>query len=658
MRKSILRTLVSCLAAASVAGCEGIPTHMHVRHGVEPEHADKDVVFRTTYYFRVFDVCDNDTEEALTSGSDSLVFVNKHGRGQKLLKDSLYRFVMTGKANPLFNQITFESGTLKSYEIDPLGATVDFDETNRRFLFKSRGETELDAHRDQAETEIARLLKLRQELASGASPDEALLAAVDAVILEHVRTLSPVGIKGFVGNKPLSETAEKQIAAGDAARAVAVKFKAVVPAPVAQSYKDARSRIEALLAAAKEIKEPAVAYAGWLADLSTKLGAAAPLVDTALAEVDKANKDATKALDAPMTGIESAANDGDGKRTALAGKLAPAIEARNKAHEMLDRIGKSASPISNAVVVAVAARKDLEPAMAEALEAQRRIDTQNRIARNASEDAQADFAKSAATAAALVEAASKPLSAKLVDPAVATADIAAPVEKAKAAKAAFDSAAKALKATAPDFGIAKTELGKAKAAIEAATQAAAKLKDILAVAVIDKAVADYGQASKDFAADEETFGKVTGGAASLASNFDGIADRLGTAGSSNNASAYSLVAQQLADPQKSCDETGGNVRRGFQIMGPEGVKTFDQEDRLIMAMSTSAKPLIGMLKDLSARVLQERAAGADQLLPLARERSAILRAQRSLDQARAASAVTPESIVDATIAGFEQGRGQ
>ena len=52
---------------------------------------------------------------------------------------------MTGKASEIFNQVHFESGTLKSYQIDPFGANVAYDESNNRFYFKSQQETQDDA---------------------------------------------------------------------------------------------------------------------------------------------------------------------------------------------------------------------------------------------------------------------------------------------------------------------------------------------------------------------------------------------------------------------------------------------------------------------------------------------------------------------------------
>lgn len=48
------------------------------------------------------------------------------------------------------------------------------------------------------------------------------------------------------------------------------------------------------------------------------------------------------------------------------------------------------------------------------------------------------------------------------------------------------------------------------------------------------------------------------------------------------------------------------VQRGFQVLGPEGWRTFNQDERLLVAMSSSAAPIVSTLKDLSGRVLNAR----------------------------------------------------
>lgn len=90
-----------------------------------------------------------------------------------------------------------------------------------------------------------------------------------------------------------------------------------------------------------------------------------------------------------------------------------------------------------------------------------------------------------------------------------------------------------------------------------------------------------------------------------------------------------LNRQLSGSGTQSCG-AGSELRRGFQVLGPEGWKTFDQDERLIMAMTSSAKPLIGTLQQLSSQVLKQEANSSDQLLPLVKEQLRISEAQRAL----------------------------
>ncbi len=100
-----------------------IPQQHQVRAGVDPRNADRDVRFRATYYFRVFDYCDQQ---------------DANGKPQrKVLSDSLYRFRMTGKAGALSNKVHFESGTLKAWQIDPFGSTVGYNWKSGKFEYQS-----------------------------------------------------------------------------------------------------------------------------------------------------------------------------------------------------------------------------------------------------------------------------------------------------------------------------------------------------------------------------------------------------------------------------------------------------------------------------------------------------------------------------------------
>ena len=156
--------------AGMVAAC-ALPEHMQVRSGIDPRNQDDDVRFRTTYYFRVFDACleiEPPSDEDLKKVFDETgqPFYSKTRGRYKLLSDSLYRFRMTGKANPLFSSVHFESGTLRASEIEPFGANVEFDEKSRRFRFVSRQETETRIKREAVYREIYRLKRLATNLDS------------------------------------------------------------------------------------------------------------------------------------------------------------------------------------------------------------------------------------------------------------------------------------------------------------------------------------------------------------------------------------------------------------------------------------------------------------------------------------------------------------
>ena len=102
-----------------------------------------------------------------------------------------------------------------------------------------------------------------------------------------------------------------------------------------------------------------------------------------------------------------------------------------------------------------------------------------------------------------------------------------------------------------------------------------------------------------------------------------------------------------------CPE-GTELQRGFQIMGPEGVATFNQDQRLGMAMTSIGKPLLGALKELSGRMLSEHGSPGDVVLPLVREELATLRAERVLDRLEDDPAVSVEQMIEQIIDALNQ----
>jgi len=148
-----------------LSGCQ-VPVHMQVRHGKAPANIDTDVRFRTVYYFRVFDFC--------------------RGKGAAAENqpeaESLYRFVMTGKANAYANRVRFESGTLKSYQIDPFGANIERNETGE-IRFVSVEEKNARARQNLALNNIDRLIEFRDKLdGEDGNKNGSLLTSLDTQI--------------------------------------------------------------------------------------------------------------------------------------------------------------------------------------------------------------------------------------------------------------------------------------------------------------------------------------------------------------------------------------------------------------------------------------------------------------------------------------------
>lgn len=182
-----------------------MPKGMHVREGISPSKQDDQVRFRTTYYFRVFDFCqdlngdDVDVvKEAGVKGNDVPATLNqdeepdpkKDGRTprKRILSDSLYRFRMTGKASALFTKIHFESGTLSKSQIDPFGATIEYDSRANRFRFKSQARNDEEALYEDIWREIERLRTLRSNLGDS---EGKIKEAIDALLLANFAKLGP-----------------------------------------------------------------------------------------------------------------------------------------------------------------------------------------------------------------------------------------------------------------------------------------------------------------------------------------------------------------------------------------------------------------------------------------------------------------------------------
>ena len=181
-----------------------MPDSMTVKAGDEPDNIDEDVRFRTTYYFRVFDQCNATQPSDDAQGRANKNLFEPETDGGQIISDSLYRFRMTGKANALTNMIKFESGTLKEWQIDPLGANVGYDKTNGRFYPVSQQQTIADANEAKRQTSekaafehVRELMDLRKEMldsiegeGADAKLDSDTKKAINKVITDAVGRIS------------------------------------------------------------------------------------------------------------------------------------------------------------------------------------------------------------------------------------------------------------------------------------------------------------------------------------------------------------------------------------------------------------------------------------------------------------------------------------
>lgn len=71
-------------------------------------------------------------------------------------------------------------------------------------------------------------------------------------------------------------------------------------------------------------------------------------------------------------------------------------------------------------------------------------------------------------------------------------------------------------------------------------------------------------------------------------------------------------------PNPLCPE-GRPIKKSYSLYGPEGVRELDPDERLLMAMSSDSKPLIGMLEELSGRQRKAVSAGKGAANTLAEE---------------------------------------
>jgi len=204
--------LVFVAVAFGVSGCSGDVGASHrIDSGVDPKHQDRNVRFRTTYYFRVFDICDVLDEERRSVDYSTVgrTFTKRTKDTYKILNDSLYRFRMTGKASAMSQDVIFESGTLRAEQIDPFGSSIDVDEATRKFQVRSASENRELQKRNNVYTEVEHLYSLRKT--AGQEDHQDAVAKIESLVLEQLQDLGKGGIAQSVSAAVMATTARESV---------------------------------------------------------------------------------------------------------------------------------------------------------------------------------------------------------------------------------------------------------------------------------------------------------------------------------------------------------------------------------------------------------------------------------------------------------------
>lgn len=211
--------LASIFAASTLVGCASwgdVNVAYRMDSGLEPEHIDEHVRFRTTYYFRVVEGCPIEPLSLENQASDSSLFVKRIKGNFAPQSDSLYRFRMTGQSAALFNKIHFESGVLRKEQIDPFGSGVRFNQDTNSFIPVSADDLRAETKRASTLQDITRMRGLLQEFKDDTNLTETQRTAfntkLQAIIETRIEALhatppgaipgTPISTKGSTSAPP------------------------------------------------------------------------------------------------------------------------------------------------------------------------------------------------------------------------------------------------------------------------------------------------------------------------------------------------------------------------------------------------------------------------------------------------------------------------
>jgi hypothetical protein len=114
-----------------------------------------------------------------------------------------------------------------------------------------------------------------------------------------------------------------------------------------------------------------------------------------------------------------------------------------------------------------------------------------------------------------------------------------------------------------------------------------------------------------------------------------IANQIRLLGNENDSGLISTKNDTTPQPKPAttgllCPD-GRPTQQSYFLYGPEGVRRLDPDERLLMAMSSDSKPLIGMLQQLSGKSLNGQQISGDMWKDLVDERVRVSSALRNIE---------------------------
>lgn len=614
--------IVALIAIILTTSACTVPSHMRVREGDDPGNIDKDVRFRTTYYFRVFDYCGapelSEQNQNLISDQGSM-FDPKPNESRQILNDSLYRFRMTGKANSLTSKVKFESGTLKSWEIDPFGAGIEVDEKNNRHYLISQEESstaakkireqkekesEAEAKFDYVETLIGLRNKLTGEEKLHYKPDEKAVESIDKAIGDAIASIG--------ASSPGTKPSQKEAAfVFDVAHINANKLFKGIEELTTNTIREAKETLT--------LEEISLPDAPASKPRSQEGGLK---VDEPALQLNASDQQAVDQLSKEVewhNNLTQAASERNNQLKTLAKAVAEA--------KLIDTVLQDEKAKYSAIAPAKIKQSEIESSI-ETIQSNFLIYTQKK-----------EFSDQLTTRI------TTPTPNQIISISQASAELVKQKEKLKTLISKLNDKLPAASAIPKDdFTDLNKNLNEKASAHGKSLVSTAEGAYNTAKQLADTRRGLYKKISGNIA-QAENKSKELSSLAHAVRTFSAVAKTSTSGGSASTSS--SKKSPEL------CPE-GKQPQRGFQVLGPEGFKTFNPDERLIMAMYSSGKPLISTMKEVAGRTLNQKTSVSDKLLPFAKERIRILKTERAFNSYNHQEDSPAAKVIDEVKAVFEK----